>query len=120
MSFYVFELPYPPSINTYWRHVSIKGKRRTLISERGRDYREDVCQHIGKGITALNSRLKVEIEAYMPDRRVRDLDNLPKSLLDSLTHAGVWADDSLIDDLRIIRRGVESPGRVVVKVSPII
>ena len=31
--------------------------------------------------------------------------------------AGVWKDDSQIDDLRIVRRGVESPGRVLVTVS---
>ena len=45
--------------------------------------------------------IAVEIEAFMPDRRKRDLDNILKALLDALTHAGVWADDSQIVDLRI-------------------
>ncbi|NBW23084.1 MAG: RusA family crossover junction endodeoxyribonuclease, partial [Caulobacteraceae bacterium] len=42
-------------------------------------------------------------EAFPPDKRKRDLDNVLKSLLDALTHANVWDDDSQIDDLRIYR-----------------
>ncbi|NBW22487.1 MAG: RusA family crossover junction endodeoxyribonuclease, partial [Caulobacteraceae bacterium] len=38
--------------------------------------------------------VRVVIEAFPPDRRKRDLDNILKSLLDALTHAGVWEDDS--------------------------
>jgi crossover junction endodeoxyribonuclease RusA len=47
--------------------------------------------------------LRVEIEAWPPDKRKRDLDNILKSLLDALTYAGIWEDDSQIDDLRIYR-----------------
>ncbi|NBW20709.1 MAG: RusA family crossover junction endodeoxyribonuclease [Caulobacteraceae bacterium] len=47
--------------------------------------------------------VRVVIEAFPPDRRKRDLDNILKSLLDALTHAGVWEDDSQIEDLRIYR-----------------
>ena len=54
-------------------------------------------------------RLAVEILASPPDLRARDLDNLPKGVLDSLTHAGVIRDDSDIDDLRI-RRGPKIAG----------
>ena len=39
--------------------------------------------------------------AFRPDRRRRDLDNLLKALLDSMTHAGVMQDDALIEDLRV-------------------
>jgi len=38
---------------------------------------------------------------FMPDRRKRDIDNTLKALLDALTHAGVWLDDSQVVDLRI-------------------
>lgn len=66
--------------------------------------------------TALTGRIAVTLTCYQPDRRKRDLDNLPKSVLDALTHAGIWHDDGQIDDLRIVRAAVESPGRVVVEV----
>lgn len=94
-------LPWPPSLNRYWRNVAGK----TLISADGRAYREAVKlmaveeQWPNYG----ESRLSVTIEAWVPDKRRRDLDNMLKSALDSLTHAGVWNDDSQIDDLRIMR-----------------
>jgi len=94
-------LPWPPSLNTYWRNVG----GRTLISSEGRAYREAVVwlaksenwpKHGDK-------RLTVTVEAWVPDKRRRDLDNMLKAALDALTHAGVWDDDGQIDDLRIVR-----------------
>lgn len=112
-------LPWPPSVNHYWRHVGA----RVLISSHGRMYRSLVLHEVRRQIAneALlgDARISVEIAAYPPDRRRRDLDNLQKGLLDSLTHAGVWDDDSQIDDLRIYRCAVEPPGRVEVAVRAI-
>ena len=92
-------LPFPPTVNTYWRTV----QGRMLISKEGREYREAVgdqvtLQHGAKHFT---KKLKVEIEAWLPDKRRRDLDNLLKATLDGLAHAGVYDDDSQIVDLRI-------------------
>ena len=101
----VLNLPWPPSLNSYWRSPN-KGPLagRTLISEKGRKYRKDVenktlmdlCNIAGglRGAAFVGGeRLSVAIYAYPPDKRRRDLDNLPKAVLDSLTNAGVWADD---------------------------
>ena len=46
-------------------------------------------------------KMCVVIEAWRPDYRRRDLDNLLKATLDGLAHAGVYDDDSQIVDLRI-------------------
>lgn len=94
-----FTLPWPPTVNSYWR--TFKG--RMLISEEGRAYRLRVeaqvfCQQCRKNF---QGNLKVEIEAWRPDKRRRDLDNLLKATLDALAHAGVYKDDSQIVDLRI-------------------
>lgn len=108
-------LPWPPTVNTYWRNVA----GRTLISRRGREYREQVGWHVRAAKTAPwpdSARLCVDIEARAPDRRKRDIDNLNKAILDSLTAAGVWADDSQVDDLRIWR-GPVGEGVVVVRVQ---
>lgn len=64
-----------------------------------------------------DQRLQVWIEAYVPDRRKRDLDNIKKPLLDALTHAGVWNDDCQIDDVRSIRCPVTKGGYVRVHVG---
>lgn len=116
-------LPFPPSANTHWRNIS-KGPLagRVLISERGRDYRRVVLQLCmeADAMHGLAGRLLVLIEAYPPDRRARDLDNLQKPLLDSLTKANVWRDDSQIDDLHIVRRSVVAGGAIVVHIETIV
>jgi crossover junction endodeoxyribonuclease RusA len=45
--------------------------------------------------------VKVDIAYTQPDRRIRDLDNLAKAVLDSLTHAGAWEDDAQVHDLHV-------------------
>jgi crossover junction endodeoxyribonuclease RusA len=92
-------LPWPPSVNRYWR--TFQG--RMIISAEGRAYRKAVADQvlIQRGAKHYKDKLRVTIEAFRPDNRRRDLDNLLKAVLDSLTHAGVWEDDNLIVDLRI-------------------
>jgi crossover junction endodeoxyribonuclease RusA len=88
----VLTLPFPPSVNTYWRNI---GRGRTIISKRGRQYRDDVVGHVAAHPKAdmLADRLHVAITLHPPDNRRRDVDNYLKAPLDALTHAGVWADD---------------------------
>ena len=91
-------LPFPPSVNHYWRHVG----HRTLISRIGRAYRAQVLHDVEQlGLRAITGPIKLEVIATRPDRRRRDVDNLLKSLLDALDHADVYEDDSQIHDLRI-------------------
>lgn len=112
------ELPYPPSVNTYWRHVVIGRAARTLISRRGREYRTAVQRAVlAQRAPKASGRLAVRIDVYPPDLRQRDLDNIPKAVLDALTHAGIWQDDSQIDRLTVTRRDVEKGGRVVVRIK---
>ena len=99
-------LPWPPTVNSYWRHKVIGKLATVYISQEGQAYRKAVnlclMEH-GVKTYALEGDLRVEIEVFAPDRRKRDIDNLLKSLLDSLTHAQVWKDDNQIADLRIYR-----------------
>ena len=100
------QLPFPPSVNSMWRTPrSGPLAGRTMLSEDGRRYRRAVADAVlvARAGRQIRQRLAVTIEARMPDRRKRDLDNLPKAVLDGLTHAGVWLDDGQIDDLRVWR-----------------
>lgn len=114
----VVELPWPPSVNTYWRHPT-KGPLagRHLISEEGRAYRQEVWHSTAGHRDGLNCRIKMHIDAFPPDRRKRDLDNILKSLIDALVYSKVIADDSLIDELSISRREVSAIGAVIVTIQ---
>ncbi|KAF0789006.1 crossover junction endodeoxyribonuclease, partial [Salmonella enterica subsp. enterica serovar Worthington str. BCH-3008] len=94
-------LPFPPSVNTYWRHPN-KGPfaGKSLISVAGRKFRSATCAAIIEQLRRLpkptSTHAAVEIILYPPDKRIRDLDNYNKALFDALTHAGVWEDDSQV------------------------
>ena len=68
-------------------------------------------------IKPFTDSVRVTMSAYPPDKRKRDLDNLPKAIFDALTHVGVWDDDSLVDDFRIRREEVQKPGLVRVEIE---
>lgn len=104
----MFNLPWPPSMNTYWRSVTIAGRARVLISKDGREYARRVRASLAlyglpKEAAFGDRPVELYIRAHPPDRRKRDLDNLLKPTLDALTGAGLWKDDGQIADLRIVR-----------------
>ena len=108
------ELPFPPSVNHYYRRVG----PRTLISREGRRFREKVTSVLAAlGLRPMTGPLEVHVEIYPPDRRRRDIDNVQKALLDALTHGGAYADDSQIDRLVVERQAVVEDGRVIVKIK---
>ena len=110
-------LPWPPSVNSCWRTVN----GRTMISKKGRIYKQAATRAVlAAGANKhLPGRLRVKLTAYPPDRRRRDIDNLTKLALDSMQAAGVYLDDSQVDELIIIRAEVEKGGVVVAEVETI-
>jgi len=107
-------LPFPPSINHYWRHVG----PRVLISRRGRAYREQVRAILAAaGVRPIAGPLEVYIAAHPPDLRRRDLDNLLKSLLDSGQYGGAYHDDSQIVKLTIEKHAPVPGGRAIVHIK---
>ncbi len=107
-------LPWPPSVNRYYRHVGPK----VLISKDGRQYRTAVEREVRRTGSDVKSeaRLELLIIASPPDRRRRDLDNILKALLDASEKTGVYQDDSQIDDLAVSRGDVVPGGEVRVMV----
>jgi len=112
----VLELPYPPSLNHYYRHVG----PRVLISREGRLYRERITAIFrSQGVTPMTGQVELELEIYPPDYRRRDLDNTLKGLLDSLQYAGAYGDDSQIVRLEAFKREPLPPdGVLAVRLFP--
>jgi Holliday junction resolvase RusA-like endonuclease len=99
------DLPFPPSVNTYWRHVG----SRVLVSKKGRQYQASVSSLLKrKRIKTLDCDLIVDIRLIPPDRRRRDVDNSLKALLDAMQFGGVYHDDSQIVRLTVEKFAAET------------
>ena len=95
-------LPYPPSVNHYWRAVRTRVGVQMKISGEGRRFRKEVVAKISQlKVKAISGPVQVQILACRPDKRRRDIDNILKSLLDALGHAGAYKDDSQVWKLTV-------------------
>lgn len=112
-----FVLPFPPSMNNYWRNLN----GRTLLSSKGRRYKSEVVtavyEQLKKKPKPITDNVAVKVEFYPPNNIRRDMDNYFKALFDSLTTAGVWVDDSQIK--RIESEWFESVinGKVIIYIN---
>ena len=115
MTLFEATLPWPPTVNTYWRRVGT----RMLISADGREFHRRVAQILklrlkydgyevvyGR-LNPIDDRVAFSIQLFPPDQRRRDIDNIAKALLDSLQKCGVYHDDNQIDELHIRRCKVD-------------
>ncbi len=70
-------------------------------------------QYSGKPI---NRKVAVDIVLTLPNHRRRDIDNMLKSLWDVLEKGGVIADDTLIYEVRTVKRIVRGEEGVLIKI----
>ncbi len=110
------ELPYPPSVNHYWRHVG----PRVLVSRQGRAFRKKARLVLAaNGVRPIDGPLRVVTELYPPDNRRRDCDNAMKALLDALEHGGAYRDDGQIVRLEVEKRQPVPGGKCVVRIEAV-
>jgi crossover junction endodeoxyribonuclease RusA len=114
----LLELAFPPSSNHYWRYVN----SQVLKSKDARSYIKAVGQIwmvSRQKAFPKDERLKLEVLAMPKDKRRRDLDNLLKVLCDALESAGVFKNDSQIDEIVIKRGEVHPEGKLLLTLNPI-
>ena len=107
-------LPYPPSVNTYW---GFRGSRR-FLTKKAVEFKKAVAEAF-TGTGFATDRLQITVYLYPPDRRVRDIDNICKPLLDALVQAGVMTDDGQVDYLVVSRVSVRAGGMCIVELQAI-
>ena len=110
-------LPFPPTVNHYY----VKTKRGVFISKKGREFREKVADEINQQLPGTTigeeNKLSVDVVLFPMDKRKRDVDNYNKALLDAITQAGLWFDDSQVDQLHIYRGEVVKGGYCIVRIK---
>ena len=82
------------------------------MSKAGREYKQAVAEYVScNDFPKMGSkRLSISMIVWPRDKRVFDIDNRIKSVLDSLQDAGLFDDDSQIDELSIYRGSQIVPG----------
>jgi crossover junction endodeoxyribonuclease RusA len=91
-----------------------------MISKEGRVYQQRVMLRLKSSwVPTIKEPVKVEVMLCAVDYRRRDIDNSMKALLDAITKAGIYEDDSLIDELRILRGSVIKPGFALLRITPL-
>jgi crossover junction endodeoxyribonuclease RusA len=105
-------LPYPPSANRYWRNY----RGITVTSEEARAYKQEVGYRARTaGLTPLQGDVILRLDIYRP-RKVGDLDNRIKLLIDSL-NGFAWGDDSQIVEIHARRFDDKKQPRVDVTIE---
>tara|TARA_R110000787_G_scaffold118840_1_gene229772 strand:+ start:193 stop:573 length:381 start_codon:yes stop_codon:yes gene_type:complete len=106
------ELPYPPSVNSYW----LANGHRRYISKEGVAFTQAVDFIVKQSGAKSFEEKKVAISVMIHPRSRRkfDLDNTLKAILDALMKAGMYNDDSQIEYIEIARGEAVDGGKAVV------
>ncbi len=110
---YSYRLPWPPSVNTAWRHAG----KFTYLTKPQRHFRDEVSKSLTGYAECLYGRLAVSIELIAPTKRKYDIDGRIKAVLDALQHAMLFEDDEQVDHLDVRRLHVEAPGACDVTIT---
>lgn len=107
-------LPLPPT----WNHAYGQRGSRKYLKAAGVAFKQQVAEIVAEaGYKTLEGRIRLFAAIYPRDRRRQDLDNRSKLLCDALTSAGIYNDDSQIDELILVRKEVIKGGQVRIVVT---
>ena len=114
-------LPFPPSINHYWKHKVVGRRAQVYLSKQGIDFKVMVNSAVLQStpMQQFTGRVGVSIVLNPPTLRKFDIDNRIKAALDALTGAGVWIDDEQVDELTVVRGDKVPGGSMTIRIEEI-
>lgn len=107
-----FSLPFPPSVNSLFGGGSAQKRFKS------RKYKEWEKSCPALPCPMIDTPVSVSLVYYLPDMRLRDLDNYGKAIFDKMVSDGVLKDDSykIIQEI-VIRFGGVDKGNARVEIS---
>lgn len=112
-------LPMPPTVNHYWARAR---NGAVYLTAKAKKFKTDVAWCVAgqkpKRYTD-GERLAMRVTLNFATKAKNDIDNRLKGLLDALTNAGVYGDDSQIDKIYIERGEVIKGGQCVVEIGKV-
>lgn len=99
---WTFTIPGPP---VTWERVTPMGKHATRTRKTRQHEQAVHALATAHGVRAGRGPVRLTVEAFFPDRRRRDLDNIGKAILDGLRGAPVLDDDCWAMVPEVILRG---------------
>lgn len=104
------EVPLPPTINSYYGQHGF----RRYMTEKGKKFKAEVAHAVSlTPIRFGDSRLSVTVNLHFKDKRKTDISNRIKALEDALMQAGLFNDDSQIDEEHIYRKEIIREGKTM-------
>ena len=97
----VLKLPYPPSMNAYW----LASGHRRYISKRGQLFKQAVVNYVLEWKTPKLGTVPIEVTVWIHPRskKLMDIDNCLKPILDACQDAGIFEDDVQVQELHVYR-----------------
>ena len=114
-----FNLPYPPTVNHYHQPVRQGRGVRIIKGAKARAYQADAVAAItaaGLDAEGIDGPVRITITLNPPTLARYDVDGRPKGVLDALTAAGFWLDDSQVQSMTVEKGEKVKGGSAVVKV----
>jgi crossover junction endodeoxyribonuclease RusA len=96
-------VPYPPSAN-HMKRPRGGGRKGLCSTDEANKYKLLTGWILSGQPIVKGERFEVVLEIVPQDYRKRDVANVEKAVIDAVVRAGIIKDDSLIDDLRLLRR----------------
>ena len=116
---YEFTLPYPPTVNHYHQPVRQGRGVRIIKGAKARAYQADAVAAItaaGLDAEGIDGQVRITITLNPPTLARYDVDGRPKGILDAITAAGFWLDDSQVQSMTVEKGEKVKGGNAVVKV----
>ena len=116
---YEFTLPYPPTVNHYHQPVRQGRGVRIIKGAKARAYQVDAAKALvdyGLACEAIAGPVKITITLNPPTLARYDVDGRPKGILDAITAAGFWLDDSQVQSMTVEKGEKVKGGNALIKV----